>query len=162
MEAADSRAVREGLRRCADGKHLVSNTIWRRFPHLQRAMAPGKNALIGDAAHTAHFHRPGRGSPWWTPSLDKALAAHGDDAGRRRLPEAAAADRRQIVTERQRGLVTNFAEYMELAPLEFAMSYVMRSRPYRYRAPAQLSPRFVELYVRSPYGDRSKTYRGLG
>jgi len=39
-----------------------------------------------------------------------------------------------------------FAEHMELAPVEFAMSYIMRSGRIDIERLRKLSPRFVERY----------------
>ena len=74
-------------------------------------------------------------------ALDKALAAHGDDVAAA-LPAYEAARRPivdKIVTgaDASAGWYENFAEYMQLAPLDFAMSYIHALRPCRYRAVAQ-------------------------
>ena len=42
----------------------------------------------------------------------------------------------------------HFAEHMELAPAEFAMSYMMRSGRIDIERLRKLSPRFVEQYER--------------
>ncbi|HEY1311151.1 MAG TPA: FAD-dependent monooxygenase [Pseudolabrys sp.] len=156
-EGADSRALCEKVFADAlDGKHLVSNnSIWRRFPHLSSARwHHGKHVLIGDAAHTAHFSI-GSGTRLAMEdaiALDKALAAHGDDVAAA-LPAYEAARRPivdKIVTgaDASAGWYENFAEYMELAPLDFAMSYVMRSGRIDIERLRKLSPRFVERYER--------------
>ncbi len=46
------------------------------------------------------------------------------------------------------GWYENFAEHMQLAPLDFAMSYVMRSGRIDIERLRKLSPRFVERYDR--------------
>jgi 2-polyprenyl-6-methoxyphenol hydroxylase-like FAD-dependent oxidoreductase len=157
MEEADSRALCEKVFADAlDGKHLVSNnSIWRRFPHLSSARwHHGKHVLIGDAAHTAHFSI-GSGTRLAMEdaiALDKALAVHGDNVAAA-LPAYEAA-RRPIVDKIVTGAnasaswYENFAEYMQLAPLDFAMSYVMRSGRIDIERLRKLSPRFVERYER--------------
>ena len=157
MEEADSRALCEKVFADAlGGKHLVSNnSIWRRFPHLNSARwHHGKHVLIGDAAHTAHFSI-GSGTRLAMEdaiALDKALAVHGDDVVAA-LPSYEAARRPivdKIVTgaDASAGWYENFAEHMDLAPLDFAMSYVMRSGRIDIERLRKLSPRFVERYQR--------------
>jgi 2-polyprenyl-6-methoxyphenol hydroxylase-like FAD-dependent oxidoreductase len=157
MEEADSRALCEKVFADAlGGKHLVSNnSMWRRFPHLSSARWHyGKHVLIGDAAHTAHFSI-GSGTRLAIEdaiALDKALAAHGDDVAAA-LPAYEVARRPivdKIVTgaDASAGWYENFAEYMELAPLDFAMSYVMRSGRIDIERLRKLSPRFVARYER--------------
>ncbi|HZL39605.1 MAG TPA: FAD-dependent monooxygenase [Pseudolabrys sp.] len=156
-EEADSRALCEKVFADAlGGKHLVSNnSIWRRFPHLSNVhWHHGKHVLIGDAAHTAHFSI-GSGTRLAMEdaiALDKALAAHGDDVAAA-LPTYETARRPivdKIVTgaDASAGWYENFAEYMDLAPLEFAMSYVMRSGRIDIERLRKLSPRFVGRFER--------------
>jgi 2-polyprenyl-6-methoxyphenol hydroxylase-like FAD-dependent oxidoreductase len=157
MEETDSRALCEKVFADAlGGKRLVSNnSIWRRFPHLSNARwHHGKHVLIGDAAHTAHFSI-GSGTRLAMEdaiALNKALAAHGDDVAAA-LPAYEAARRPivdKIVTgaDASAGWYENFAEYMDLAPLDFAMSYVMRSGRIDIERLRKLSPRFVERFER--------------
>lgn len=157
MEEADSRALCEKVFADAlGGKHLVSNnSIWRRFPHLSSARWHyGKHVLIGDAAHTAHFSI-GSGTRLAMEdaiALDKALATHGDDVAAA-LPAYEAARRPivdKIVTgaDTSAGWYENFAEYIQLAPLDFAMSYIQRSGRIDIDRLRKLSPRFVERYER--------------
>ena len=139
-----------------DGHQLVCNhSVWRRFPIVRNARwQHDRCVLIGDALHTAHFSI-GSGTRLAMEdaiALDRALAAHPAD-----VPAALAAfeaARRPILQK----LVTaanassawyeRFADHMGLAPLDFAMSYLMRSGridPERLR---QSSPRFAERYAR--------------
>ena len=157
MEETDSRTLCEKVFADAlGGKHLVSNnSIWRRFPHLSSARwHHGKHVLIGDAAHTAHFSI-GSGTRLAMEdaiALDKALAVQGDDVAAALLAYEAA--RRPIVdkivtgADASAGWYENFAEYMQLAPLDFAMSYVLRSGRVDIERLRKLSPRFVERYER--------------
>jgi 2-polyprenyl-6-methoxyphenol hydroxylase-like FAD-dependent oxidoreductase len=157
MEDSESRGVCEKVFADAlDGKRLVSNnSIWRRFPHLECARwHHGKHVLIGDAAHTAHFSI-GSGTRLAMEdaiALDKALAAHGDDVAAA-LPAFEAA-RRPVMEKIVAGAnasaawYENFAEHMQLAPLDFAMSYITRSGRVDIERLRKLSPRFVERYGR--------------
>ncbi len=157
MEDSESRSVCEKVFADAlDGKRLVSNnSIWRRFPHLSCARwHHGKHVLIGDAAHTAHFSI-GSGTRLAMEdaiALDKALAAHGDDVAA--ALSAFEAARRPIVEKIVAGADASaawyerFAEHMELAPADFAMSYITRSGRVDIERLRKLSPRFVERYER--------------
>jgi len=157
MADAESRGICEKVFADAlDGKPLISNnSIWRRFPQVwNRHWHHDKYVLIGDALHTAHFSI-GSGTRLAMEdaiALDRALAEHGDDVAAA-LPAFEAA-RRPVVEK----LVTaangsaawyeRFAEHMELAPAEFAMSYIMRSGRIDIERLRKLSPRFVERYER--------------
>jgi 2-polyprenyl-6-methoxyphenol hydroxylase-like FAD-dependent oxidoreductase len=157
MADAESRSICEKVFADAlDGHPLISNnSIWRRFPQVwNRRWHHGKYVLIGDALHTAHFSI-GSGTRLAMEdaiAFDRALAEHGDDVAAA-LPAFEAA-RRPVVEK----LVTaangsaawyeRFAEHMELAPAEFAMSYIMRSGRIDIERLRKLSPRFVERYER--------------
>jgi 2-polyprenyl-6-methoxyphenol hydroxylase-like FAD-dependent oxidoreductase len=138
------------------GKRLISNnSMWRRFPQVRNAhWHHGKYVLIGDALHTAHFSI-GSGTRLAMEdaiALDRALATHNDDVTAA-LP-AFEASRRPIVEKLVRGASASaswyehFAEHMELAPAEFAMSYIMRSGRIDIERLRKLSPKFVERYER--------------
>ena len=157
MADAESRSICEKVFADAlDGHPLISNnSIWRRFPQVwSNHWHHGKYVLIGDALHTAHFSI-GSGTRLAMEdaiALERALAEHGDDVAAA-LPAFEAA-RRPIVEK----LVTaangsaawyeRFAEHMELAPVDFAMSYIMRSGRIDIERLRKLSPRFVERYER--------------
>ena len=157
MEEADGRALCEKVFADAlDGRRLVSNnSIWRQFPHLSCARwRHGKHVLIGDAAHTAHFSI-GSGTRLAMEdaiALERALHEHGDDVAAA-LPAYEAA-RRPIVdklvagADASAGWYENFAEYMRLKPLDFAMSYITRSSRVDIERLRKLSPRFAERYER--------------
>jgi len=157
MEEADGRALCEKVFADAlDGRRLVSNnSIWRQFPHLSCARwHHGKHVLIGDAAHTAHFSI-GSGTRLAMEdaiALERALHEHGDDVAAA-LPAYEAA-RRPIVdklvagADASAGWYENFAEYMRLKPLDFAMSYITRSSRVDIERLRKLSPRFAERYER--------------
>ncbi len=83
-------------------------------------------------------------------ALDRALAAQDDDVTAA-LPAFEAA-RRPVVEKIVAGASASaawyerFAEHMELAPAEFAMSYMMRSGRIDIERLRKLSPRFAERY----------------
>jgi 2-polyprenyl-6-methoxyphenol hydroxylase-like FAD-dependent oxidoreductase len=158
MEDMESRSVCEKVFADAlEGKRLISNnSIWRRFPQVHNAnWHHGKYVLIGDALHTAHFSI-GSGTRLAMEdaiALDRALAAHGDDVVLA-LPAFEAA-RRPIVGKIVSGASASaswyehFAQHMDLAPAEFAMSYMMRSGRIDIERLRKLSPRFVEQHERA-------------
>jgi 2-polyprenyl-6-methoxyphenol hydroxylase-like FAD-dependent oxidoreductase len=157
MEDAESRGLCQKIFADAlGGKALISNnSIWRRFPQVWNARwHHGKYVLIGDALHTAHFSI-GSGTRLAMEdaiALDRAMAAHGDDIAAA-LPAFEAA-RRPIVEKIVTGATASaawyerFAEHMELAPADFAMSYITRSGRVDIERLRKLSPRFVERYER--------------
>jgi 2-polyprenyl-6-methoxyphenol hydroxylase-like FAD-dependent oxidoreductase len=157
MEDMETRGVCERVFVDAlEGQRLISNnSIWRRFPQVWNTnWHHGKYVLIGDALRTAHFSI-GSGTRLAMEdaiALDRALVAHGDDVGAA-LPAFEAA-RRPIVEKIVAGATASaawyehFAEHMELAPVEFAMSYIMRSGRIDIERLRKLSPRFMERYER--------------
>jgi len=157
MEDSESRGLCQKVFADAlDGKPLISNnSIWRRFPLVHNARwHHGKYVLIGDALHTAHFSI-GSGTRLAMEdaiALDKALATHGDDVATA-LP-AFEASRRPVVEKIVAGAnasatwYEHFAEHMELAPADFAMSYITRSGRIDIERLRKLSPKFVGWYER--------------
>jgi 2-polyprenyl-6-methoxyphenol hydroxylase-like FAD-dependent oxidoreductase len=155
LSEAEARAVCEEV--FADdlaGHALISNySVWRRFPRVRnRYWSHGNRVLIGDALHTAHFSI-GSGTRLALEdaiALDRALAAHPAD-----VPAALASfevQRRPIIdkltaaADASAAWYEDFAAHMRLAPIEFAMSYVMRSGRIDREKLRQLSPRFVACY----------------
>jgi len=135
------------------GHPLISNnSIWRQFPVVHNARwSHGKFVLVGDALHTAHFSI-GSGTRLAMEdaiALDKALAAH------RAVPDALAAyeaARRPVLEKLVAGAngsadwYEHFGDHMQLAPLDFAMSYITRSGRVDLERLRKLSPRFVARY----------------
>lgn len=134
------------------GHGLVSNkSIWRNFPNVRNSCwSLGNVVLIGDALRTAHFSI-GSGTRLamedaialakslfdFENELPKALGAF--EAARRPIVDklVAAADASGEWYER-------FPGHMQLAPREFAWSYIQRSGridPARLR---KIAPRFVD------------------
>jgi 2-polyprenyl-6-methoxyphenol hydroxylase-like FAD-dependent oxidoreductase len=157
MDEGDARALCEKVFADAlGGARLISNaSIWRRFPQVtSRRWHHGKYVLIGDAAHTAHFSI-GSGTRLAMEdaiALDRALAANGDNIAAA-LP-AYEATRRPIVEKIVAGANASaawyerFADHMQLAGVEFAMSYITRSGRVDLEKLRALSPQFVARYER--------------
>ena len=157
MGEAESAAVCARLfAETLDGQPLIcNNSIWRQFPlvHNER-WSHGKYVLLGDALHTAHFSI-GSGTRLAMEdaiALDKALAAEPRD-----VPAALAAyeaARRPILEKLVAGAngsadwYAHFAEHMQLAPVDFAMSYITRSGRVDLGRLRKLSPAFVARYER--------------
>ncbi|KAB2849657.1 MAG: monooxygenase [Hyphomicrobiaceae bacterium] len=136
------------------GHKLISNkSIWRNFPWLWNDRWSFRNmVLVGDALRTAHFSI-GSGTRLAMEdviALVKALeAAPGDlGAGLNRYE----AERRPVVETlvaaamASAGWYESFGQNMDLAPPDFAMSYITRSGrvdPERLR---RMSPQFMARY----------------
>jgi 2-polyprenyl-6-methoxyphenol hydroxylase-like FAD-dependent oxidoreductase len=158
MEEDESRTRCEKIFADAlGGARLISNnSIWRRFPQISNERwHHGKHVVIGDAAHTAHFSI-GSGTRLAMEdaiALERALHDSGDDIAEA-LPAYEAA-RKPIVEKIVRGAMEsaswyeNFAGYMALAPMEFAMSYIQRSGRVDSERLRKLSPRFMAQYERA-------------
>jgi len=161
MLDSESRAFCEKIFAAALGGHplISNNSIWRQFPLVRNTRwSHGKYVLIGDALHTAHFSI-GSGTRLAMEdamALDKALALHPRDV--RAALAAYEAARRPVVEKLVAGAdgsaqwYERFAEHMQLAPVDFAMSYITRSGRIDLERLRKLSPKFVERYER----ERSK------
>ena len=107
---------------------------------------------IGDALHTAHFSI-GSGTRLAMEdaiALDKALAAH-DGRARRRLrltrPRAGRSWKSWSPAPMAAPTGTSISpSIMQLAPADFAMSYITRSGRVDLERLRRLSPRFVAWY----------------
>lgn len=131
----------ESARACAaifaevlGGTPLVTNrSVWRQFPRLWcEDWVAGRHALIGDAAHTAHFSI-GSGTRLAMEdaiALVRSLAAHDDLA-----PALAAYQReRQPIARKIVDAANTSADWYETfgarmrqAPVDFAFDYITRS-----------------------------------
>jgi 2-polyprenyl-6-methoxyphenol hydroxylase-like FAD-dependent oxidoreductase len=157
MNDAQTRTLCERIfAQVLDGHALISNnSTWRQFPIVHNDRWRAHNAvLIGDALHTAHFSI-GSGTRLAMEdaiSLDKALAVHSADIGT--ALAVYETTRRPILEKLLAGAngsalwYEHFAEHMELAPADFAMSYVTRSGRVDIDRLRKLSPRFVASYER--------------
>ncbi|HXJ01913.1 MAG TPA: FAD-dependent monooxygenase [Micropepsaceae bacterium] len=133
---------------------LISNkSIWRRFPKISNASwSSGNRVLLGDALHTAHFSI-GSGTRLAMEdaiALSSALEIHGSDV--RSALAAYEKDRRPPVAKliaaanASAEWYEHFAEHMHLAPLDFAMSYIMRSGRMDAERLRKTSPEFMTAY----------------
>jgi 2-polyprenyl-6-methoxyphenol hydroxylase-like FAD-dependent oxidoreductase len=155
LGADETRAVCEAVFAEALGGHqLTSNkSSWRSFPWLWNDRWSFRNmVLVGDALHTAHFSI-GSGTRLALEdviALVKALEAEPRDVGKAlALYEA---KRRPVVeklvaaAKSSAAWYENFATHMELPPLEFALSYLMRSGRIDRDRLAKMSPKFFADY----------------
>ncbi len=154
----------ETLKKCEEifagplaGAKLISNqSIWRRFPIVGNARWSHKNCvIIGDAAHTAHFSI-GSGTRLAMEdaiALDRAIA--GTPGNLSGALENYETKRRPILEKIAKAAAESarwyerFPEHMKLAPLDFAISYIMRSGRIEPEKLRQMSPQFVTLYENS-------------
>jgi 2-polyprenyl-6-methoxyphenol hydroxylase-like FAD-dependent oxidoreductase len=146
-----------------DGHRLISNkSIWRNFPKVRNEhWWTGNRVLLGDALHTAHFSI---GSGTRLAMEDAIALVNAICAEPRSLTGALAqyeASRRPILDK----LVTaanasaewygHFADHLKLDPLDFAMSYVMRSGRIDIERLRRMSPKFVAEYEAAHRGHRA-------
>jgi 2-polyprenyl-6-methoxyphenol hydroxylase-like FAD-dependent oxidoreductase len=155
MADAETRGVCEKIFTDALGGHplISNNSIWRQFPIVRNARwSHGKYVLIGDALHTAHFSI-GSGTRLAMEdaiALDKALDSHQGSV--KKALAAYVTARRPILEKLVAGAngsaqwYQNFAERMQLAGAEFAMSYIRRSGRVDLERLRKSSPQFVARY----------------
>tara|TARA_R110000787_G_scaffold36875_7_gene93980 strand:+ start:1158 stop:2300 length:1143 start_codon:yes stop_codon:yes gene_type:complete len=136
------------------GTRLVTNkSTWRQFPRLWcENWVSGKYVLLGDAVHTAHFSI-GSGTRLAMEdaiALVHAIAEHDklDDAleayEQQRPPIA-----RKIVDAANTSAewYERFGEKMQLAPMDFAHDYLMRSGRMTEERLRKIAPRFAADYA---------------
>ncbi len=164
MDEGETRALCERVfAQTLDGHALISNnSIWRQFPIVHNERWSVRTAtLVGDALHTAHFSI-GSGTRLAMEdaiALDKALAAYPADIKTALAVYEAA--RRPILEKLVSGAngsatwYEHFAEHMQLAPLDFAMSYATRSGRVDVQRLRTLSPLFVKRFEQERAGDRA-------
>jgi 2-polyprenyl-6-methoxyphenol hydroxylase-like FAD-dependent oxidoreductase len=160
LEDAESRRLCERVFAASlDGHQLISNnSIWRQFPIVHNKNWFARNSvLIGDALHTAHFSI-GSGTRLAMEdaiALDRALGSANSIPVALKNFEAA---RRPILEKLVAGAngsaawYEQFAEHMQLAPVDFAMSYITRSGRIDLDRLRKLSPRFVERFEQTVPG----------
>ncbi|MBC7803530.1 MAG: FAD-dependent monooxygenase [Candidatus Parcubacteria bacterium] len=133
------------------GHRLISNkSIWRSFPNVRnQRWVSGNTVLIGDAQRTAHFSI-GSGTRLAMEdaiALANVLSRHGNN-----VPEALAAFealRRPIVeklvaaADASADWYENFPRHMQLAPRDFAWSYIQRSGRIDPEKLRRIAPKFV-------------------
>jgi 2-polyprenyl-6-methoxyphenol hydroxylase-like FAD-dependent oxidoreductase len=161
MDEAQSKALCENVfAEQLQGAPLISNrSVWRQFPCVRNERwSYGNCVLIGDALHTAHFSI-GSGTRLAMEdaiALDRALAAHGDD-----IPMALRnfeANRRPVLDKlvaaanASADWYARFAEHMKLKPIDFVMSYIMRSGRIDLARLRMISPALVARYEAAAAG----------
>jgi 2-polyprenyl-6-methoxyphenol hydroxylase-like FAD-dependent oxidoreductase len=152
MSAEDTqRYCEEVFKDTLQGHPLVSNnTHWRNFPQLSNERwSSGNRVLVGDALHTAHFSI-GSGTRLALEdviALVKALEA--EDC---RVPAALARyeqTRRPVLEKLTTAAKASadwhehFRDHMELAPKDFALSYITRSGRVDLTRLKETAPRFM-------------------
>jgi len=150
-EAATLKYCEQVFADALQGHPLVTNkSVWRNFPKVRNARwSAGNTVLIGDAQRTAHFSI-GSGTRLAMEdaiALSKCLVEYKNE-----IPQALAAfeaARRPIVeklvaaADASAGWYENFAEHMQLAPRDFAWSYIQRSGRIDPEKLRRIAPKFV-------------------
>ena len=156
MGEAETRAFCEHVfAQTLDGHRLISNnSIWRQFPIVHNEHWSVDNCvLVGDALHTAHFSI-GSGTRLAMEdaiALDRALAHSGNVGAALVAYEAARRPTLEKLVSGANGSASwyeHFAEHMQFAPVDFAMSYITRSGRVDIERLRKLSPRFVAQFER--------------
>ena len=135
---------------------IANNSVWRQFPIVRNERWwHGRHVLIGDALHTAHFSI-GSGTRLAMEdaiALDAALARH-PNALRDAFEDYEAARRPLIAklvaaADASGQWYQDFARHMQLAPIDFAMSYLQRTGRVDIERLRRGSPRFAARYERA-------------
>jgi 2-polyprenyl-6-methoxyphenol hydroxylase-like FAD-dependent oxidoreductase len=155
MGEADAKAICEQVfAEELAGEKLISNrSLWRQFPKIWNERWYHNNrVLIGDALRTAHFSI-GSGTRLAMEdaiALARALQQHETDIPAAFVAYEAA--RRPVVEKLVKAAnasadwYTQFPDNMRLTPMDFVMSYIMRSGRIDRERLRQISPRFVAQY----------------
>jgi len=134
-----------------DGHPLVSNrSIWRQFPVISnQRWSVGNKVILGDALHTAHYSI-GSGARLAMEdviALVRALKSEPKDVSG--ALECYEANRKPILeilvsaANSSAAWYGNFCRMMQLAPYEFAMSYLLRSGRMSSKTLKIQSPQFM-------------------
>lgn len=126
--------MQRSVQRDFRGTQLITNkSMWRQFPRLWcESWIAGRNVLLGDAVHTAHFSI-GSGTRLAMEdaiALVHALKDFGDvDEALAHYQATRPPIARKIVdaANTSASWYENFGEKMRLAPMDFAHDYLMRS-----------------------------------
>ena len=155
MGADATKARCEALFRDAlEGRPLVSNkSAWRNFPNLWNDRWSFRNmVLVGDALHTAHFSI-GSGTRLALEDVIALVKAIETEPGNLRAGLMRyEAERKPIVEKIVTAASTSakwyatFADHMQLAPLDFAYSYMTRSGRVSNERLRASAPRFMARY----------------
>ena len=152
-EAETARACEAAFADALGGHRLIANrSLWRRFPRMWcERWVSGNRALVGDAAHTAHFS-VGSGTRL---AMEDAIAlaralreADALEAGLAAYEAARLPVARKIVEAANTSAewYETFPDKMRLAPLEFGFDYVTRSGRVDMERLRRLSPGFMAAY----------------
>lgn len=136
------------------GTSLITNkSTWRQFPRLWcNTWVSDRYALLGDAAHTAHFSI-GSGTRLAMEdaiALVHALANHDDlDSALAAYQSERAPIARKIVDAANTSAewYESFGDKMRLSPMDFARDYLMRSGRMTEERLLQIAPRFAAAYA---------------
>ena len=143
------------------GHPLVTNrSLWRQFPQIwNERWSHGNIVLVGDALRTAHFSI-GSGTRLAmedATALASALLTH-DFAIPAALEDYQA--KRQPIVEKliaaanaSAAWYEQFANHMDLEPLELAMNYITRSGRVDLSRRRQQAPKFVSTYEAGGHGN---------
>lgn len=161
MDEAESAAVcSEIFADALGGASLITNrSNWRNFPRLWRPRwAAGNRAILGDAAHTAHFSI-GSGTRL---AMEDAIALVAALKAEADVPQALAAYQaaRQPVARKIVSAANSSAEWyetfgarMKLPPLDFAFDYLTRSGRLDMPRLRRIAPKFMARYEADKLAD---------
>jgi len=154
MSEDDSRtACQNYFADTLDGAGLISNhSQWRQFPKLWcDNWVSGRQVLVGDAAHTAHFS-VGSGTRLAMEdsiALVQALVKHADiDVALQSYQKVRQAVAKKIVDAAVVSATwyESFGDKMDLPPMEFAFDYITRSGRVDMERLRTMSPQFCAKY----------------
>jgi benzoate-CoA ligase family protein len=136
-----------------NGTDLITNkSNWRQFPRLWcENWVAGRHVLLGDAVHTAHFSI-GSGTRLALEdaiALVQALADHSDvDQALASYQQSRQPVARKIVDAANTSATwyETFAAKMQLAPMDFAHDYLMRSGRMTEDRLRKIAPEFAAQY----------------
>jgi len=152
-EAQTARMCEEVFADALQGEKLIANhSMWRQFPKLWcEKWVAGNRVLLGDSVHTAHYSI-GSGTRLALESsiaLAKAFREHDDlKAALASFEEVRKPIAKKIVDAANTSALwyDDFSSKMELAPLDFAFDYVMRSGRVDVEGLRKHSPKFMADY----------------
>lgn len=154
MDESDSAAVcGEIFKDTLRGTALITNkSNWRQFPRLWcDTWVDGRNVILGDAAHTAHFSI-GSGTRL---AMEDAIALVADLKAHEDLDVALAAYQRERPPAAKRivdaantsaSWYDGFAEKLDRQPLDFAFDYITRSGRVDIDQASKFAPAFMARY----------------
>lgn len=152
-EEESARICGEIFAETLEGAPLLTNrSVWRQFPRLWcSSWISGNRAILGDAAHTAHFSI-GSGTRLAMEdaiALVQSLAKYGDvqeslDHYQEVRPPIAA----KIVNAANTSAAwyEMFDQHLKLEPLEFAFQYITRSGRIDVERLRRIAPRFMAQF----------------